>query len=179
MSAILTRELVIQTMPLIRPIFHNLVDFGFTKRGDGTPRKHFHFVVLDPGISFYDIRVDDGYEAFRREVVLYEESFTDRTTWGDDPFDKIALAKAYITWKTGLSSRYIQQCAPHLLVKYSTKYGGSAILDGLITSGSGVQGFLDETFACAAAALLRGAAHQVMQEHIIPSEAIFLGPQTF
>lgn len=62
-------------------------------------------------------------------------------------YEKIAVAKAEVSWKTGLPSRKVQQDAPFLYEMGMTKWGGSVIENGLIVAFSGVQAVFDEAIA--------------------------------
>lgn len=84
-------------------------------------------VVLDPRTArvLYQARVNDAHP--------------DAAT-----FAKIALAKAMLSWETGLPSRKVQQDAPHLYQPGHTKWGGSAVENKLVVAFSGVQAVFDE-----------------------------------
>lgn len=62
-------------------------------------------------------------------------------------FDDIAQAKARVSWNTGLSSRQVQQDAPHLYLPGMTKWGGSVTENKLVVAFSGVQAVFDEAIA--------------------------------
>ena len=61
-----------------------------------------------------------------------------------DMYDEIALAKARVSWETGLPSRQVQLDAPHLYRPGMTKWGGAVVKNGLVVSFSGVQAVFDE-----------------------------------
>jgi len=62
-------------------------------------------------------------------------------------FTGIAEAKAKVSWETGLPSRVVQQSAPHLYQPGWTKWGGSAVENGLVVAFSGVQAVFDEAIS--------------------------------
>jgi hypothetical protein len=62
-------------------------------------------------------------------------------------FADIAAAKAETSWKTGLSSRVVQQNAPYLYGPGMTKWGGSVVENGLVVAFSGVEAVFDEAIA--------------------------------
>ena len=62
-------------------------------------------------------------------------------------YEDIAIAKAKVSWETGLPSRKVQQDAPHLYRLGMTKWGDSVVENGLIVAFSGVQAVFDEAIA--------------------------------
>lgn len=62
-------------------------------------------------------------------------------------FAEFARAKAQVSWETGLSSRQVQQDAPHLYRPGRTKYPGSAVEHRLVVAFSGVQDAYDEAIS--------------------------------
>lgn len=79
-----------------------------------------------------------------------EPLFTNRINPNHDKadlYDKIALAKARVSWETGLTSRQVQQDAPHLYRSGMTKWGGAVIENKLVVAFSGVQAVFDEAIS--------------------------------
>lgn len=71
-------------------------------------------------------------------------------------FTKVALSKAFISWKTGLPSSVVQQQHPYLYGVGDTFWGGSTVTaGGLIVSFSGVQQVHDEAISEMMASLIR------------------------
>lgn len=161
MSAILTESLVLKTIPVIEGVYRAMLNAGFLKRPD------LHMVILDPTKVF-------AVTPYFEEAVLFQHSFTDPSGW-ENPYNKFALKKAEVTWRTGLSTRVIRECTPHLLVKGDTRYGGSVNVNGIIVACSGVQPWFDEMFAGIEAMLLQGFANEYMQTVIIPGDEDFIG----
>ena len=64
-----------------------------------------------------------------------------------EKYEDIAVAKAEVSWLTGLPSRKVQQDAPFLYESGMTKWGGSVIENGLVVAFSGVQAAFDEAIA--------------------------------
>lgn len=62
-------------------------------------------------------------------------------------FAVIAHGKASVSWETGLTSRQVQQDAPHLYQPGWTKWGGSAVENRLVVAFSGVQAVFDEAIS--------------------------------
>lgn len=92
-------------------------------------------------------------------------------------YEEIAIAKAKVSWNTGLSSRKVQQDAPHLYQPGMTKWGGSVIENGLIVAFSGVQAVFDEAIA---GTMLRWIVtlcqHEMTREGgMMDSDASFIG----
>ncbi len=78
--------------------------------------------------------------------LLFSESVN--TTHPDKKkYDEIALAKAQVSWATGLTSRQVQQYAPHLYQPGMTKWGGAVIENKLVVAFNGVQAVFDEAIA--------------------------------
>ena len=159
MSAVIDKNTVRQAIPIITAAYQAMLSDGMLKRAD------FHMVFLDPVRRY-------GACEFE-EAILYEHSFTDRRGW-ENPYDRIARAKTRATWRTGLPTRVIRECAPYLLDVGDTRFGGSVNLDGLIVGGSGVQPWYDETLSGIGAYVLRGLANNYMQVVVIPGEKNFL-----
>ena len=87
-------------------------------------------------------------------VVLYphtgDVAFMSRLNYNHpdaEKYDRIAVAKAVVSKKTGLPSRQVQQEAPHLYLPGMTKWGGAVIRNGLVVAFSGVQAVYDEAIA--------------------------------
>lgn len=64
-----------------------------------------------------------------------------------DMFNDNAHAKALVSWETGMSSREVQQSAPHLYKPTMTKWGGSVVEHKLVVAFSGVQAVYDEAIS--------------------------------
>lgn len=78
--------------------------------------------------------------------LIFEDS-VDPSSPNKEKYTEIAIAKAKVSWETGLSSRKVQQDAPFLYREGMTKWGGSVIENGLIVAFSGVQAVFDEAIA--------------------------------
>lgn len=87
-------------------------------------------VVLDPlnGEVLYTSQIDPSHEKAEK-------------------YDQIAKAKAEVSLLTGLSSRRVQQDAPHLYQPGMTKWGGSVVENNLVVAFSGVEAVFDEAIA--------------------------------
>lgn len=120
----LTREICETAWECCRPSVVRAAHLGVTNKLAGT------IVVLDPWTGEY---------LFSAVVDL---DHPDKSK-----YDEIALAKARVSWTTGLTSRQVQQDAPHLYLPGMTKWGGSAIENKLVVAFSGVQAVIDEAIA--------------------------------
>lgn len=163
-SALLTKALVESCIPVISATYDAMLSRGWLKRPD------LHMVFLDPCAPYLGA---EHVESFKYSI-MYEHSFTDSREW-EHPYDQIAREKAWATWRTGLPTRIIRECMPHLLIGGNTKYGGSVNVDGIIVAASGVQPWNDEGLSGVAAMILRGRCNEVMQSQVIPGENDFLG----
>jgi len=129
MYAGLTREICATAWKLIAPGISTAAQMGITNKHKGT------IFVLDPTQPYA------GQERLPSRAVLYAEAVCEE---GNNKYANIAEAKAYLSWRTGLPSRVVQQQAPHLYVAGMTKWGGSVVRDGLVVAFSGVQAVFDE-----------------------------------
>lgn len=164
MSAILTEDLARKAIPIVEAAYKAVVNAGWLKCND------LHMVIMDPTEIYAG---EPCLESFQMAILL-EHSFTDPDKW-EHPYNEIARAKTHATWRTGLPTRFIRECAPHLLKYGNTRYGGSVNVDGIIVACSGVQPWFDEMFSGIAAMTLRGLANDHMQTVVIPGEDDFIG----
>lgn len=122
--ALLTAKLCDRAWQIVRTSVLQAYAVGLTNKFAGT------LVVLSPldGEVLYLVRVDNGHPDRGRH-------------------DANALAKAKLSWRTKLSSREVQESAPHLLAVGDTKWGGSVFRHGLAVGFSAVQAVYDEMIA--------------------------------
>ncbi len=99
-----------------------------------------HIVILNPAARY-------NRHSGVKSVVMADCSVNQELWPADRDYQKISLAKAGLSWRTGYSSREVQQRYPHLMEPGDVVYPGSVVVDGLIVACSGVQGYLDEYFA--------------------------------
>jgi hypothetical protein len=128
-TGLLTTEICEQAWGMILPAVETTAEAEITNKFAGT------IFVLNPTILFA------GQDALPTNAVLYSEIVGETE---DEKYTGIAEDKAYVSWKTGLPSRIVQQQAPHLLATGMTKWGGSVVRDGLVVAFSGVQAVFDE-----------------------------------
>jgi len=122
-------------------------------------------VVLDPTVPYAPTAA--------AAPILFEASIGAEVAM----FRKFATAKAAVTWRTGLSSRQVQQTYPHLYLPGDVKWGGSVVRDGLIVAFSGVQAVLDEMIAGWMADALIGLCREAMTkpDGVMASYSSYLG----
>lgn len=147
MSALLTRAMCERAWNVVLAAVE-------TAAGDGVINKHAGtIVVLDPTMAYApSVRISS--------VALFMEHVTAaHPEW--HKYRDFAQAKAMLSWRTGRSSRDVQQNAPHLYLEPQNtgdqgdvKWGGSVVRDGLIVAFSGVQPEYDEWIADTMAGLL-------------------------
>ena len=121
-------------------------------------RRHMHIVCLRPNTP---------YSEKAGLPILFDHSIGDPEDWQQwegKSYKDFAQAKARISWRTGMSSREVVMCQPHLLVKSDTILWGSSILNGVIVAVSGVQPYFDEMFATMTAAAVIGEASHYAHE---------------
>lgn len=139
----LTEELCQEAFDLIRPSLGVAMDNGPFNRSQG------HLVVVNPSIpwepKYKSWDSVDGAHFF--EAILFEADLGDPGEW-EFRFADVARAKAFASWKTGLTTHEIQQIAPYLYQEGWTKHGGSAVAPGgFVVAFSGVQGYFDRMIA--------------------------------
>lgn len=161
MSAILTKQLAEAVIPYVADIHERLWKTKLLKRDD------LHMIIMDPAKPF------GTQECDFEDAILVEHSFSPPRAW-EHPYRDIARAKAKATWRTGVPTRIIRECMPHLLAQGDTRYGGSVNLDGLIVAASGVQPWYDEAMSGIAANLLKAAVIEHMQTVIMPGDKDFV-----
>jgi hypothetical protein len=120
----LTAEICQRAWDIVKASVIAAANNGVTKRLAGT------IVVLDPhtGMILFSASVNDDHPDAEK-------------------YDAIAMAKANLCWKHKMSSREIQQTAPHLYEEGDVKWGGGVYEFGLVDAFSGVQAVLDEAIA--------------------------------
>ena len=121
-------------------------------------RMHMHIVCLHPNTP---------YSENTKLPILFDYSIgnpEDWERWDGKSYQDFAQAKARISWRTGMSSREVVMCHPHLLAKGDTILWGSSILNGVIVAVSGVQPYFDEMFATMTAAAVIGEASHYANE---------------
>ena len=117
--------------------------------GDAVSHAGFlHIVVLDPARGPGDHAFDDA--------VLHEHSVA-RERWDAD-YRAYALAKARVSWRTGLDGQVVHATRPHLLASGDPYTWGSVCLDGIVVAVSGAQPQFDEAFATVVAGFVRALA---------------------
>ncbi|MGE0217544.1 hypothetical protein [Mycolicibacterium sp.] len=117
---------------VIQPAIERAATIGLTERRAGC-------IVVLPPAPFRDTRVVDQPDPVFIGLL--------QRTADPDLYRTHALAKAQVSWLTGLPSREVYHSAPHLYRPGMTKWGGSVVRDGLICAFSGVQPFFDEMIA--------------------------------
>ena len=95
--------------------------------------------------------------------ILFERSIN-RGAW-EKPYHSFAEGKARISWRTGLTSREVVLCKPHLLLPGDIRFWGSAIVNGIISAASAVESCFDEMFAGMASYAMCGEASYYAQQH--------------
>jgi len=144
----LTRQLASQQfISIIAPEVKRLADVNIIKRAS------LALVLLDPSVP---------YAPGEKLPILFSGGVKDEP-WAK-PYDEFAQAKAMISWRTGLSSRVVQQTMPHLVESGDTVWWGSVVLDGLIVAASGVMPEHDEMLALYFAGACRARTITLMRE---------------
>ncbi len=157
MYAGLTEEICTAAWDIVLTTVEYAYERGITNKLAGT------IVVLDPytGTVLFKCRVDQNHPDAEK-------------------YDEIALAKAQVSWETGLPSRQVQQEAPHLYRPGMTKWGGSVIENKLVVAFSGVQAVFDEAIAASMLAwIIALCRHEMTKEGgVMASDSSFIGHRT-
>lgn len=175
----LTPELCDRAFHIVRPAINGAAALNLTPHLGG------HMVVMNPRIprepKYQEWMIDDPDHPFEK-LVLWEKSLGERAHWSG-PFDQVARAKAYASWKTGLPTRLINQAAPYLYQFNWTKWPGSAVgLGGFVVAFSGDRDYYDEMYSEMMLAAVKAVCmdsmhnreHGVMQD----SDITFLGTRS-
>lgn len=120
-------------------------------------RKHGFLLVLDPLVRYDNALHGEGptTEAFE-DAFLFRRDYGDPGSWEHD-YTAVARAKAWASWKTGLSSLDIRQQAPYLYEHGMTKWGGSIVLPGgLVIAFSGFEEYFDQMICEMMGAAIKG-----------------------
>jgi hypothetical protein len=143
---------------MVFPAVRRAAEQGVVEACQGT------VVVLDPTVP---------YAPTVATPILFEASIGAEVAM----FGEFATAKAAVTWRTGLSSRQVQQSRPHLYLPGDVKWGGSVVRDDLIVAFSGVQAVLDEMIAGWMADALIGLCREAMTkpDGVMASDSSYLG----
>lgn len=80
------------------------------------------------------------------DAILYEHAIGDPADWDAD-YGAFARAKAELSWRTGLSTRVVQQSYPHLLAVGDSMLWGGIVVDRLTVAVSGADPWYDEAIA--------------------------------
>lgn len=137
-------------------------------------REHGNLVVSNPRIPYepkykgWSIDPEDPFE----DLVLFEHQWGDLDLWAS-PYKHVSRSKLYASWKTGLSTRMIQQMAPWLYEELWTKWPGSVVELGLVVSFSGVEDYFDEMFSGVYLAALKG----VLLREILGAKGVMANPE--
>jgi hypothetical protein len=169
-SAILSPNICDTALRILQPTLAECILNGPFNRGDG------FLIVLDPTRP-YEPEYHDGpvNETFIDDVILWTHRFGVVEEW-QHPFHRVALAKAYATYKYQLPAHTIVQEVPYLLEPEFTKYGGSAIdpVGGLVVAFSGVQAYFDRMICEMFLAVIRALSIEAMLPHLGDPEVSFL-----
>lgn len=146
----LTKDVCERALEVVEPAILAASARGIIKRDHGC------LVVLDPKIP-YEPKYKTAGPLFEKDVVIFEHQYegAGSESW-EHPYDLIALSKAFISWKTGLPSRQVLMEAPHLYEVDMTKFGGSAVENGLVVAFSGVEEYFDQMISEMMLAAIKG-----------------------
>ncbi len=140
-QSVITRERAQAAVALALPLLEAALQRP--EVGDGG---NLHIVVVKP--------CDRASAVDFEEAIVYEHSIGDPGRWDAD-YRSFALAKARLSWRTGLDSHVVQTSQPQSLQAADTLLWGSVVLDGLVVGVSGAHPWYDEAFAGTVAMCLR------------------------
>jgi hypothetical protein len=107
-------------------------------------RPDLHLVIAKPWIAPTEHWESMIY--FKQYVMWRQRSWRSYSAW-KYPYDKIAMSKAYVSWRHGLSMRQIIQEHSEYLVPRDTVWPGSVVVNGIICAVSGQDPASDEFLA--------------------------------
>lgn len=159
MFAGLTKDLCKKALQVVEPAILAASEQGIIKRDHGC------LVVLNPTRPFSaKTRYDRPEFEFEDDLILFEKEFGNYRKW-EHQYHAIAVSKAFISWKTGLSSRQVQLEAPYLYSDGMTKFGGSAVGEGgLVVAFSGVEEWFDQMISEMMLAAIKGVCLHEMHK---------------
>ena len=152
-SALLTAEMCARAWDILLPAIARAAETGVINKFDST------ILVLDPTVQYREGGLISDALLFANRVMVYEDADHDRSP---TIYDTVATEKAMLSWRTGLSSREVQQSAPHLYQRADVKWAGSVVRNGLVVSFSGVQAEFDEWISGMMADLLDAMCRYAM-----------------
>ena len=132
--------------------------------GDPTKRKFYIVVALENGAR-------DG--APFADCIVYQSkyNFADDLT---NPYDRIAINKAELSWTYKVSSHRMVTEMPQLAQNGDMKWQGGAYYRGIAVGVSGLQAPVDEMVAMWVATALIAQA-QLMMKELVASDTSFFG----
>ena len=124
-SALLTTALVEQALSILRPSIEGIIKID-------PVRMVACSVVLNPIVPCL---VGQGaVPPVLWQGFVGEEN---RNKW-PNPYNEFALAKAQLSWRTGLPSHLVQRDRPFLFEGGDFKFGGSIVFNGIVVATSGL-----------------------------------------
>ena len=163
MEGLLTTSMVSRAYDVLAPMLKQMADSKIIRHLD------MYLVVMNPLMPFCGDYSKEAFEA----AVLWEKAVTNPAAWANQ-YDDFACEKAKASWRTGLPTRLIRECSPHLLAKGNTRHGGSDVNQGLITACSGVEPWHDAMISGVLNHLIIGEANNHMQKWFIPGKENFI-----
>ena len=105
-------------------------------------KKGLYIVVGDPSARAATMNA----ERWKHDCVLHQQGIGERSGWHKD-YAAIALSKAYLSAREGMSTREIQLMRPYILRSGETTYFGSVYRHGVSVGVSGHDALYDEMLA--------------------------------
>ena len=132
-SALLTRELVEEAFKIVRPEIEKYLSAQ-------TKYIALCLVVLDPTATVARVA---------HPKVLWHGTAGEEDTskWNGKTWPMNAIKKATLSWRTGFTAQFVKAEVPHLYEAGDFKYGGSAVVSGIVVGASGFTEELDAHFA--------------------------------
>lgn len=147
---------------VVHPIIQNAAAEGWINKYAGC------VVVLDPGTPYepkYRHAIEDG---LFEDLILYGHTIGNPQVHDIPKYKRIAYAKAFVSFLTGLPSHQVQQVSPMLYVPGMTKWGGSAVAGvgpmRLVVAFSGVQWYYDQMISEMMISAITALSHEQMGE---------------
>ena len=157
---------------MVFPTIKQAADMGIANKLAGS------LIVLNPAIpyepKYRNAIVDDTFGA----LVLWATDFGNEDEHDIPKYERIASAKAYTSYLTGLPSHLVQQQYPSLYTPDMTKWGGSAVAGvgpmRLIVAFSGVQWNFDQMISEMMISAIQALCHEEMRAVMDDPEPLIL-----
>lgn len=123
-----------------------------------------YFVVFDARLPYNPMRPTADY-------VLFQEPLNQHL-WPDKHYDRVAYAKAILSYRTRMNTWRVITQFPELLLPSDVRYGGGVFIEpGIVVAFSGLQWWVDEWVSTLAANSLHYIAAEAARQELADLES--------